>query len=93
MPGAPLQIGFYLLSVQVGIPVLYDAVLHEQGGASGDKRGGHGRAGVPRIASAGSSAENIYARCGDIWLGEGETGISLPGKGGKGIGIAVVGGH
>lgn len=72
---------------------MYDAVLHEQGGASGDKRGGHGRAGVPRIASAGGGAENIYTRCGDIWLGERKTGISLPGKGGKGIGIAVVGGH
>ncbi len=93
MPGAPLEIGFYLLSIQIGIPVLDDAVLHEQGGAAGDKGGGHGGAGVPRIASAGGGAENIYPWCGDIWLGEGETGISLSGKRGKSIGIAVVGSH
>ena len=83
MPGAPLQIGFYLLSVQVGIPVLDDAVLHEQGGATGDKRGGHGRAGVPRIASAGGGAENIYSRCGDIGLARERPVYPCPEKGAK----------
>ena len=93
MPGAPLEIGFYFLSVQVRIPVLDNAVLHEQGGAASDKGGGHGGAGVPRLASAGGGAENIYPWCGDIWFGERETGISLSGKRGKSIGIAVVGSH
>ena len=45
MPGAPLEIGFYLLSIQIGIPVLDDAVLHEQGGAAGDKGGSEERRG------------------------------------------------
>lgn len=72
---------------------MYYSILHEQGGAAGDKGGGHGGAGVPRIASARGGAENIYPWCGDIWLGEGETGISLSGKRSKSIGIAVVGSH
>ena len=89
--GSADEPGFYFLPVKKRIIALNDSVLHQKGGASGYKRSCHRGTGAGVIPAADGSACDIDTGGGQIRFGKRKGGKSLPGKGSKLIGIAVVG--
>ena len=89
--GSADEPGFYFLPVKKRIIALNDSVLHQKGGASGYKRSCHRGTGAGVVPAADGSACDIDTGGGQIRFGKRKGGKSLPGKGSKLIGIAVVG--
>lgn len=89
----PDKVCLYFLSVQVGIAAIYDAILHQQGGAPGDKRTSHGSPCPHGVPPAGGAGHDIHAGGDEIRFGIDAISVAASRKGSEASGISVIGAY